>query len=65
MTGSGARVAGRILLSAALVAAAGGALFLAGVVPGSRVTNQIMGGVLLLVAATDAGLGWWLTSRGK
>jgi hypothetical protein len=34
-------------------------------VPGSRSVNQIVGGVLLLVAATDAALGWWLSRRGK
>ncbi len=65
MTGPGAALAGRILLAAALVAAAGGAVFLAGVVPGTRGVNQVVGGALLLVAATDAGLGWWLISRGK
>jgi hypothetical protein len=56
-------VAGRILMVSGVVAAVGGGLFLAGVVPVARATSVVIGGVLLGVGLLDGVLGMWLMNR--
>jgi hypothetical protein len=63
MTQPGSAVAGRILMVSGVVAAIGGGLFLAGVVPVPRGTGVVIGSVLLGVGLVDGLLGMWLVNR--
>jgi len=56
---------GRLLLISALVALALGIVFLSGALPLANGAAPVVGGVLVFVALTDAGLGMWFLKRGQ